>query len=96
MGFLLNMASKSYGQVMEGDYKGWKIGAKYATDNYMFLIPVGFGKMIKITKDDIKNYETQPVNTFGVANVKVEFKDGKRSLMQFSREGMDLFNRVIF
>lgn len=95
MGLFTNLMAKSYGQVLEGDYKGCKVGAKWSTDNYFFIIPIR-GEMIKITNDDIESYEVQPANAFGVANVKIKFKDGKKSLIQFSREGMDIFNRTTF
>lgn len=95
MGFFASLFAKAYGQVLEGDYKGCKVGAKWATDNYFFIIPMK-GSMIKITKNEIESFDVQPVNAFGVANVKIQFKDGKKSLIQFSREGMEIFNRTTF
>ncbi len=95
MGLFSNLVAKAYGKVLEGDYKGAKISAKWETDNYFYINPL-IGKMLKITHDDIDSYEIQTSNAFGDTNVKVFFKDGKKSLIQFSKEGMDIFNRTTF
>ena len=89
---LLNAFAVKYGVVIQGDYKGCSVGG--TSDNIAILKT--FGKNILYRKEDIDSYEVKSKDGFGTANIAINFKDGKRSLIQFTPQGMNKFDSMMF
>lgn len=92
MGFLLNSLATKYGVVVQGDYRGYNVGG--TKDNIAIL--KAFGKPIVYRKEDIESYEIKSRVGFGTTNVATNFKDGKRSLIQFTPQGITIFESMMF
>ena len=92
MGLFLNAFAAKYGLVFQGDYKGLHVGA---TGNSILILKT-FGKPITYKKQDIESYEIKSKDGFGTTNVAINFKDGKRSLIQFTPKGMNMFDSMMF
>lgn len=92
MGLLSSFMATQYGVVIQGDYKGCKVGG---TSNNIAIVKT-FGKNILYRKEDIASYEVKSKDGFGTSNVAINFKDGKRSLIQFTPQGMNIFDSMMF
>lgn len=92
MGLFLNALATKYGVVVQGDYKGCNVGGS----NNNIAILKTFGKPITYKKEDIESYEIKSRVGLGTTNVAINFKDGKRSLVQFTPQGITIFESMMF
>lgn len=94
MGLFLNLVAKTYGKVVVGDYEGSKIGVLYPDNNFFYIIPKS-GKKVKVTGKDIECYKNLPDDNNVIYIVFNQNNMTIRSLISFTDEGLEVFNRTI-
>ena len=90
-------------RVIAGDYKGHSVvssvlGTEIVTESHIFA----HSKTIRLDKTTVKQYEILNQANVGflgrdvIYTVSVEFKDGKKSLLEIDREGYSNFMKYMY
>ncbi len=86
---ILNLTVEKYGTVVGGDYKNCPVACDgkriifHQKENYCF------------TKKDVESYSVSDVTESG-GTVTINFKDGKKSLLNVNHKGIDYINSILF
>ena len=108
LSFLLKSAATKIGQVVGGDYKGAMVGYGSKSDKFTIKVTspnkkdvsndalIIFAKpMIKFNRDDITSYSVHN-STFSTTTYTVEFKNGKRSLIEINNSDKHKVEAALF